>query len=264
MTEVLVSPTFQILLANGDTQPRDVDILIDGALAALDARIQRTGKIGSPADAKAHFALHLGRYEHEVFAVLFLDARHRIIAMRDMFHGTLTQASVYPCEIVRHAMLLNAAAVMISHCHPTSRDPTQSRADEALTAAVAVALRLVDIRLLNHFVVGTGSVSQWPSKDSYEPLQRRLHRLYTGGADYQFLPSSPSGVSLSPALARAIYFCSTVPVNKSLNKSAASRSAPTLRSSPFASIASTGPRRCRRARIGGASCAARDRRLTLV
>ena len=72
-----------------------------------------------------------------------------------MFHGTLSQTSVYPREIVRQALLLNAGAVMISHNHP-SGEPTPSRADEALTTAVTAALRLVDVRLLDHFVVGGG------------------------------------------------------------------------------------------------------------
>ncbi|MEO6534046.1 MAG: JAB domain-containing protein, partial [Pseudolysinimonas sp.] len=86
-----------------------------------------------------------------------MDAAHRIIAMREMFHGTLTQASVYPREIVRHAMLLNAAAIMLAHCHPSSGDPTPSRADEHLTKAIVDAMRLVDVKVLDHFVVGAGS-----------------------------------------------------------------------------------------------------------
>jgi DNA repair protein RadC len=164
MTEVLVAPTFSLRLTNGDVQPVDVDVLIDGALAALDARIQRDGKIESPSDAKAYFALRLGRADHEIFAVLFLDSQHRIIAYREMFHGTLTQTSVYPREIVRHALLLNAGAIMIAHNHPSSGEPTPSRADEHLTKAVVDAMRLVDVRVLDHFVVGAGSVVSFAEK----------------------------------------------------------------------------------------------------
>ena len=155
MSDSIAVPALQFLSANVDLDSVDDDILIQAALARLDARVLRTGKLGNPTDAKAYFALRLGHYEHEVFAVLFLDSQHRIIAFREMFHGTLTQTCVHPREIVRHALLLNAGAVMIAHCHP-SGEPTPSRADETMTTAVAAALRLVDVRLLDHFVVCGG------------------------------------------------------------------------------------------------------------
>jgi len=155
MSDSIAAPAPQLRSANVDLGSVDDDTLILAALARLNARVLRTDMLNSPAAAKAYFALHLGRYEHEVFAVLFLDSQHRVIAFREMFHGTLTQTSVYPREIVRQALLLNAGAVMISHCHP-SGEPTPSRADEVLTKAVAAALSLVDVRLLDHFVVGGG------------------------------------------------------------------------------------------------------------
>lgn len=155
MSDSIVALAPQLLSVGVDLDAVDDDTLIQAALARLNARVLRTGKVDSPAAAKAYFALHLGRYDHEVFAVLFLDSQHRVIAFREMFHGTLTQTSVYPREIVRQAMLLNAGAVMISHNHP-SGEPVPSRADETLTSAVAAALRLVDVRLLDHFVVGGG------------------------------------------------------------------------------------------------------------
>ena len=150
---VLAAP--EILRSFVDLVAVDDDTLIQAALARLNARVLRTDMLDSPAAAKAYFALHLGGYDHEVFAVAFLDSQHRVIAFREMFHGTLAQTSVYPREIVRQALLLNAGAVVISHNHP-SGEPTPSRADEALTTAVAAALRLVDVRLLDHFVVGGG------------------------------------------------------------------------------------------------------------
>ena len=156
MSDSIAAPALQLRSADVDLDSVDDDSIIQAALARLNARVLRTGKLDSPAAAKAYFALHLGRYDHEVFAALFLDSQHRVIAFREMFQGTLTQTSVYPREIVRQAMLLNAAALMIAHCHPSSCDPTPSRADETLTTAVAAALRLVDVRLLDHFVVGAG------------------------------------------------------------------------------------------------------------
>ena len=164
MSDSIVALAPQLLPAVVDLDSVDDDTLIQAALARLNARVLRTGMLDSPAAAKAYFALHLGRYDHEVFAVAFLDSQHRVIALREMFHGTLTQASVYPREIVRQALLLNAAALMISHCHPSSCDPTPSRADEALTTAVAAALRLVDVRLLDHFVVGAGETVSMAEK----------------------------------------------------------------------------------------------------
>ncbi len=163
ITTLALAPACSRRSAKSRLDAVDDDTLIQAALARLNARIQRTGKIDSPAAAKAYFALHLGRYEHEVFGVLFLDAQHQVIAFREMFHGTLSQTSVYPREIVRQALLLNAGAVMITHCHP-SGSPTPSRADELLTTAVAAALRLVDVRLLDHFVVGAGEVVSFAEK----------------------------------------------------------------------------------------------------
>jgi DNA repair protein RadC len=156
MSDLITAPASELRPIAVDLDAVDDDTLIDAALARLNARVLRTGKLDSPGAAKAYFALHLGRCDHEVFAVAFLDSQHRVIAYREMFHGSLSQTSVYPREIVRHALLLNAGAVMISHCHP-SGEPTPSRADEVLTKAVAAALQLVDVRLLDHFVVGGGT-----------------------------------------------------------------------------------------------------------
>jgi DNA repair protein RadC len=96
---------------------------------------------------------------HEVFVVVFLDAQHRVVASEELFRGTLTQTSVYPREVVKRALHHNAAAVILAHNHPSGvAEP--SRADEALTAALKQALGLVDVRVLDHFVVaGDGALS---------------------------------------------------------------------------------------------------------
>ena len=135
------------LLAGAHLVTRLGDVVANMSLEGTDC--QRTGKIESPSDSKAYFALRLAPHDAEVFAVLFLDASHHIIAFREMFFGTLTQTSVYPREIVRTAMLLNAAAVVLGHQHPSSGNPEPSRADELLTKVVVDALRLVDVRVLD-------------------------------------------------------------------------------------------------------------------
>ena len=106
---------------------------------------------------KDYLALQLAGAPQEVFAVLFLDGQHRLIALREMFHGTLTQTSVYPREVVKAALALNAGAVILAHNHPSGvAEP--SRADEYLTQTLKSALALVDVRVLDHLIVGQGQV----------------------------------------------------------------------------------------------------------
>jgi DNA repair protein RadC len=115
--------------------------------------------VDSPDKVRRYLAMVLGRREHEIFAVLFLDAQHRLIACEEMFRGTLTQTSVYPREVVKQALRHNCAGVILAHNHPSGvAEP--SRADEALTRALQSALQLVDVRILDHIVVaGNRSVS---------------------------------------------------------------------------------------------------------
>ena len=107
----------------------------------------------SPNVVKDYLRLVLGGRQQEVFMVLFLDAQHRLIASEEMFHGTLTQTSVYPREVVKRALIHNAAAVMLSHNHPSGlSEPSNS--DRMLTDALKQALGLVDVRVLDHIVIG--------------------------------------------------------------------------------------------------------------
>ena len=103
--------------------------------------------------------LQIGVLEHEVFCVVFLDAQHWLIALKEMFRGTVTQTSVYPREVVKESLALNAAAVILAHNHPSgAAEP--SRADEFLTQTLKTALALVDVRVLDHLVVaGADTVS---------------------------------------------------------------------------------------------------------
>ena len=106
---------------------------------------------------KDSLPLRIGAHGHEVFAVLFLDPQHKLLLMEEMFRGTLTQASVYPREVVKRALQTNAAAVVFAHNHPSGvAEP--SRADEFLTQTLKSALALVDVRVLDHLVVGRSDV----------------------------------------------------------------------------------------------------------
>ena len=116
-----------------------------------------------PGLVKDYVALHLGGLAQEVFAVLFLDSQHRLITMEKLFHGTLDQTGVYPREIARRVLELNAAAVVLAHNHPSGvAEP--SRADEFVTQAVKNALQLVDVRVLDHLVVGRGQVTSFAER----------------------------------------------------------------------------------------------------
>jgi DNA repair protein RadC len=119
--------------------------------------------LDAPGKVRDYLRLALGRAGHEVFAVLFLDARHRLIACDEMFRGTLTQTSVYPREVVKQALRHNCAAVILAHNHPSGvAEP--SRADEALTRALQAALSLVDVRVLDHIVVGGASSTSFAER----------------------------------------------------------------------------------------------------
>lgn len=115
--------------------------------------------LDSPQIVRQYLAAHFQRHEAEAFVVVFLNAHHAVIAIEEMFRGTLTQTAVYPREVVRHALRHNAAAVVLAHNHP-SGVPEPSRTDEFLTQTIKAALALVDVRTLDHFIVcPTQSVS---------------------------------------------------------------------------------------------------------
>lgn len=138
----------------------DDDRSIRRALRIIETRARKPGTPFTKAEqAGAYFRLRLAQLEHEVFSVAFLTEQHALIACEDMFRGSLTQASVYPREVVKRALELNAAAVVFAHNHPSgTSDP--SRADELLTQALKSALALVSVRVLDHIVVtATDAVS---------------------------------------------------------------------------------------------------------
>jgi len=118
-------------------------------------RLERGEPLTSPTATREFLAARLREYAFEVFACLFLDNRHRVLAFEELFRGTIDGASVYPREVVRRALHHNAAAVILAHNHPSGvAEP--SRADGHLTERLREALALVDVRVLDHFVVGDG------------------------------------------------------------------------------------------------------------
>ena len=126
----------------------------------LIARKFRRGRaLCSSEDTRRFFMLKLAEYEHEVFCVLFLDNKHQVLKFEEMFRGTHNEASVYPREVVKRALFHNAAAVMLVHNHP-SGVPEPSIADRRITERLSDALALIDVRILDHFIVaGNQSIS---------------------------------------------------------------------------------------------------------
>ncbi|MDE2309385.1 MAG: DNA repair protein RadC [Betaproteobacteria bacterium] len=126
---------------------------------ALKEELQRGDALNSPRAVRDYLQLLLGGRQQEVFLVLFLDTQHCVIASEELFHGTLSQTSVYPREVVKRALAHNAAAVIFAHNHPSGvAEPSQS--DQHLTTALKQALGLVDVRVLDHFIVaGMGCLS---------------------------------------------------------------------------------------------------------
>jgi len=119
--------------------------------------------LSAPAVVRDYLRVTLNGREHEVFLVLFLDAQNRVIASEELFRGTLTQTSVYPREVVKRCLYHNTAAVIFAHNHPSGvAEP--SRSDEVLTQSLRQALAVVDVKVLDHFVVGGGTVMSFAER----------------------------------------------------------------------------------------------------
>jgi DNA repair protein RadC len=134
-------------------QRRAENALIRRALKVLEDRLEyERPRLGSPKLARDFVRLKMARLEHEVFAVLWLNAQNQLIEFEELFRGTLTQTSVYPREVVKAGLAANAASCILAHNHP-SGESTPSAEDEALTRSLREALGLVDIRVLDHIIV---------------------------------------------------------------------------------------------------------------
>ena len=141
----------------GPAKRAELAAVFEIARRALGEQLAQKPVFDNPTAVKQFAALAIGALAFEVFAVLFLDNQHRLLKHEEMFRGTLTQTSVYPREVVRRALELNSAAVIFAHNHP-SGTAEPSRADEFLTQSLKSALQLVDVRVLDHLVVGRGEV----------------------------------------------------------------------------------------------------------
>jgi DNA repair protein RadC len=136
----------------GSSKYAQLQAIFEMSRRALQEEMQQGGVLNSPAAVRDYLRLKLGNLPREVFMVLLLDAQHRVVASEELFAGTLTQTSVYQREVVKRALHHNAAAVIFAHNHPSGvAEP--SRADEMLTRALKEALALVDVKVLDHFVV---------------------------------------------------------------------------------------------------------------
>lgn len=141
----------------GPAKRAEVSAVLELARRSLAQALSARPLFEAPAQVKDFVRLQLGARPHEVFAVLFLDAQNRLLRFEEMFRGTLTQTSVYPREVVKRALELHAAAVVLAHNHPSgAAEP--SRADEFLTRSLRSALALVEVRVLDHLVVGGSEV----------------------------------------------------------------------------------------------------------
>ncbi|MDD2924114.1 DNA repair protein RadC [Rhodoferax sp.] len=139
----------------GPAKRAELVAVLELARRALRQRLQERTVFDSPDAVKTYLQLQLGARSHEVFAVLFLDAQNRLLAMEELFRGTLTQTSVYPREVVLRALHHQAAAVVLAHNHP-SGTVQPSRADEMLTQTLKTTLALIDVRVLDHVIVAPG------------------------------------------------------------------------------------------------------------
>ena len=139
----------------GQAKYVQLQAVLEMSRRALQEEFQRGDALNSPRAVRDYLRLLLGGRQQEVFLVLFLDTQHRVIASEELFHGTLCQTSVYPREVVKRALAHNAAAVILAHNHPSGvAEPSQ--ADKMLTNELKQALGLVDVRVLDHFVVAMG------------------------------------------------------------------------------------------------------------
>ena len=135
------------------TSPVTADQIVATALDILAVRLPHTDVLSSPDVVRKYLVTQFAGLEHEVFSILLLDNRHRVIRFEEMFRGTIDGCSVHPREVVKAALTANAAAVILAHNHPSGvAEP--SRADTQLTRRLSDALGLIDVRVIDHVVVG--------------------------------------------------------------------------------------------------------------
>jgi DNA repair protein RadC len=148
---------FSVVNGLGPAKFAQLQAVLELARRALGEQLQAGVTMSSPQAVKQYLQLLLGIKPYESFAVLFLDVKNRLLATEELFRGTLTHTSVYPREVVKAALSHNAASIILAHNHP-SGSPEPSAADQTLTQALKQALALVDVRVLDHFIVAGRNV----------------------------------------------------------------------------------------------------------
>ena len=147
----------------GPAKRAEIVAVLELARRAMAQQLKERAVFADPDTIKHYLKLHLAARPYEVFAVVFLDVQNRLLAMEEMFRGTLTQTSVYPREVVLRALHHQASAVVLAHNHP-SGSVQPSRADEALTQALKTTLALIDVRVLDHVIVAPGDALSMAEK----------------------------------------------------------------------------------------------------
>lgn len=150
---VAEAPTLYVMSGDNQFVPVTPERVLEVGATYLASLIGQRDVMTSPDLVKKYISLRIASLEHEVFGMMYLDAQNRVLDCGEMFRGSVNQASVYPREVVKEALRLNASALILYHNHPSGRvEP--SRADELLTQSLKSALALVDIRVLDHIIVG--------------------------------------------------------------------------------------------------------------
>src|SRR5690606_30554134 len=156
-SDVCSSDLFSLVHGLGPAKFAQLQAALELARRTVGEELKTGSCLDSPDSVRQYLRLLLDQKPHESFAALFLDARCRLIAAEQLFRGTLTHSSIYPREVVKAALGHNAASVILAHNHP-SGNPRPSQADHAVTALLQQALALVDVRVLDHFVVAGGRI----------------------------------------------------------------------------------------------------------
>lgn len=149
--------------ADGAVEPASSKQILAAARQVLAHRVRRGASLSSPQKVREYLTMRLGYLDYEIFAVILLDRRHRVIEYVELFRGTIDGASVHPREVVKLALDKGAAACLLVHNHPSGVED-QSQADEFITTRLKECLALIDVRVLDHWIIGAGNVLSFAEK----------------------------------------------------------------------------------------------------
>jgi DNA repair protein RadC len=149
--------------ADGAIEPASNEQILSAARQVLAHRVRRGASLSSPQQVREYLSVRLGYLDYEIFAVILLDKRHRVIEYVELFRGTIDGASVHPREVVKLVLDKGAAACLLVHNHPSGVED-QSQADELITTRLVQSLALIDCRVVDHLIVGAGNVLSFAEK----------------------------------------------------------------------------------------------------